>query len=318
MRDSVGTASPSHHIHRCGVQQLCQSDFGHSNGAICLLCHIFPLPEHTALNLAGSCNLAKNKVLMPCTLIWLQIYAFSRDRALPLSSWWHRVNPHTRSPLTSIWLALLLAFLMGLPSLANATALGALFSLTATGLYCSYLIPILLRVTVARKTFAQPAEFNLGRWSVPAGIFSVCWAAFMVVIVCLPQQSTVQTANTLNYSPVMLGGVLVFAWAWWIISARHWFKGAEVDLLLLESLKDEASSGSGNSPEKSACNVNLHVKTAGAGEVRVVDKYLVTERSMPTSCGVIELDSVALDVFHMKSRSSAHRRHSEENTCGYH
>ena len=31
------------------------------------------------------------------------IYSFSRDGALPFSSLWHRINPYTRSPLTSIW-----------------------------------------------------------------------------------------------------------------------------------------------------------------------------------------------------------------------
>lgn len=192
------------------------------------------------------------------------IYAFSRDKAVPLSSWWHRVNPYTESPLTAIWLAIVLAFLMGLPSLASQTALGALFSLTATGLYCSYLIPILLRVTVARKSFSQPSEFSLGRFSVPAGVISVLWALFMVLILCLPQQSTDENANTLNYSPVMLGGVLLFAWIWWLLSARKWFRGPQV--LVMSNKLDKRSGGGPYDVENAdhegvACEMSAEVRS---------------------------------------------------------
>src|SRR4029077_6133584 len=33
------------------------------------------------------------------------IYAFSRDGAIPGSRFWHRINPRTRTPTNSIWLA---------------------------------------------------------------------------------------------------------------------------------------------------------------------------------------------------------------------
>ena len=188
---------------------------------------------------------------------------------------------------------------MALPSLANQTALGALFSLTATGLYCSYLIPILLRVTVARKTFSQPTEFNLGRWSVPAGCFSVLWATFMVVIVCLPQQSTVQTANTLNYSPIMLGGVLLFAWTWWLVSARHWFKGADVVLLA-----DSEGGSGGRGDLEVACD---------GGDGLALEAVVVSDangirgdRTTAASCGAIEMGSVP-GALPLRRRTSADR-----------
>ena len=111
----------------------------------------------------------------------------------------------------------------GIPGLTNPTVLGALFSLTATGLYSSYLIPILLRVTVSKNTF-MAAEINLGKYSIPIGIISVIWCIFMIVILCLPQAAPLSIDN-MNYSPIALGIVLLFAFLSWIISARHWFKG---------------------------------------------------------------------------------------------
>src|SRR3712207_583591 len=53
------------------------------------------------------------------------IYAFSRDGALPLSSFWHRINPRTRTPTNAIWLAAGGAFVLGLPYLWNVTAYAA-------------------------------------------------------------------------------------------------------------------------------------------------------------------------------------------------
>jgi hypothetical protein len=107
--------------------------------------------------------------------------------------------------------------------LTNPTALGALFSLTATGLYSSYLIPILLRVTVSRNTF-EPAEFSLGKYSIPFGVIAVLWAAFMIIVLCLPQDAPI-TINNMNYSPIALGIVLLGAFFSWVVSARFWFKG---------------------------------------------------------------------------------------------
>ncbi|HWM98747.1 MAG TPA: amino acid permease, partial [Streptosporangiaceae bacterium] len=49
------------------------------------------------------------------------IYAFSRDGALPASSFWHRVNPRTRTPTNAIWLAAAGALILGLPYLWNST-----------------------------------------------------------------------------------------------------------------------------------------------------------------------------------------------------
>lgn len=123
----------------------------------------------------------------------------------------------------SHFLACLLSLVIGIPGLTNPTALGALFSLTATGLYSSYLIPILLRVTVSRNTF-EPAEFNLGKYSKPFGVITVLWATFMIVVLCLPQDAPI-TINNMNYSPIALGIVILGAFSSWVLSARFWFKG---------------------------------------------------------------------------------------------
>lgn len=90
------------------------------------------------------------------------IYSFSRDDALPYSSIWYHIDATVGSPVRAIWLSIFCAWLLGMPGLGSDAVLEALFSLTATGLYASYIIPILLRVTISRTEF-QPREFNLGK-----------------------------------------------------------------------------------------------------------------------------------------------------------
>lgn len=152
---------------------------------------------------------------LPCTFLYHPIATYSNTFEVP--------SPLCCANLPLFKLIFLFSRNLGIPGLTNPTVLGALFSLTATGLYSSYLIPILLRVTVSRESF-QPAEFNLGKYSIPMGWISVLWCLFMIIVLCLPQDTPI-TQNNMNYSPIALGFVLVGAWFSWMVSARNWFKG---------------------------------------------------------------------------------------------
>ena len=86
------------------------------------------------------------------------IYAFSRDGALPGSSFWHKVNKRTRTPTNAIWLAAVFAFVLGLPYLWNATAYAAVTSIAVIGLYIAYVLP---HVPAAAP---GPRDFRRGPW----------------------------------------------------------------------------------------------------------------------------------------------------------
>jgi len=150
------------------------------------------------------------------------IYSFSRDGALPMSKTWYHISPEFGGPVRAIWLSLLIAFLLGVPGLINSAVLPALFSLTATGLYVSYIIPVVLRITIARKSFVQ-AEFNLGSWSVVVGAVGAMWGLFMTIVLCLPEEYPI-TVENLNYSPICLGAILLYAQVSWNLSAYKWYR----------------------------------------------------------------------------------------------
>ena len=153
------------------------------------------------------------------------IYAFSRDGALPGSSIWHRVNKRTRTPTNAIWLAAGGAFILGLPYLWNYAAYAAVTSIAVIGLYIAYVTPTFLRL---RKGEAfQRGPWHLGRWSYVVGWIAVAWVVIIFFLFMLPQVGPI-TFTTFNYTVIAVLAVIGFAGIYWLVSARHWFKGPKV------------------------------------------------------------------------------------------
>ncbi len=153
------------------------------------------------------------------------IYAFSRDGAIPGSSFWHRINHRTRTPTNSIWLAAVGAFILGLPYLYSAVAYAAVTSIAVIGLYVAYVAPVFLRLRAGKRF--EPGPWTLGRWSKPVGILATLWVIFIFVLFMLPQFQPIDI-NTFNYTPVVFAVVLGGAAIWYFASARKWFKGPKV------------------------------------------------------------------------------------------
>lgn len=153
------------------------------------------------------------------------IYAFARDGAIPGSSFWHRINPKTRTPTNSIWLAAVGAFILGVPYLFNAVAYFAVTSIAVIGLYIAYVTPVFLRLRAGDSFRAGP--WQLGRWSRPIGTVATIWVVLIAILFMLPQVVPVRT-DTFNYAPVAVGVVILFAGGWWLLSAKNWFKGPKV------------------------------------------------------------------------------------------
>jgi len=153
------------------------------------------------------------------------IYAFSRDGAIPGSHLWKRINPRTRTPTNSVWLATGAAFVLGLPYLWSATAYAAVTSIAVIGLYIAYVTPVYLKLRAGDRF--QPGVWNLGRWSKPLGWIAVSWVCFIVILFVLPTVSPV-TFKSFNYSIVAVAVVLFGAGGWYVLSAHKWFKGPKV------------------------------------------------------------------------------------------
>ncbi|KAJ1255891.1 hypothetical protein BS78_K140800 [Paspalum vaginatum] len=182
--------------------------FGSGSGGIVCLAAMA-----VAIFLCGTASVASNSRMG---------YAFSRDGAMPLSRAWHRVNKQD-VPFNVVWLSVSVAFVIALPSLGSQVAFQAMVSITTLGTYIAYALPILCRVTAARRSFV-PGPFHLGRYGVAVGWVAVLWVALVTVIFSLPVAYPVAEAN-FNYTPVAVGGVLLLSLAAWVLHARFWFRG---------------------------------------------------------------------------------------------
>ncbi len=158
------------------------------------------------------------------------IYAFSRDGAIPGSRLWHQINPKTRTPTNSIWLAMVGAIALGLPSLWRnpagvPVAFFAIVSIAVIGLYVSYVIPVYLRLKLGESF--QRGPWHLGKWSYIVGWIAVIWVGIIAVLFLLPQFAPVDKYN-FNYAPVAFALVIGAVTVWWLASAKEWFTGPKV------------------------------------------------------------------------------------------
>ncbi|KZV65289.1 amino acid transporter [Peniophora sp. CONT] len=154
-----------------------------------------------------------------------QIYAFSRDGALPLSSVLRRVNPTTRTPIYAVWFAAFISALLGLLAFAGSNAIGAIFSLVIAGQYTAYSIPICARF-LGQNSF-KPGPFTLGRAGGPVATGAVLFMIFIMIVFFFPATPDPMPA-TMNYTVVVWGGTLALAAAYFYFpkyGGRHWFKG---------------------------------------------------------------------------------------------
>lgn len=150
-----------------------------------------------------------------------QIFAFSRDGAMPGSQWWHSVSLRTRTPVKAVWLAATCALVLIIPGWWSLTAFTAIVSVNVVGLYLAYGVPIFLRL---RLDDFEPGPWNLGRYGKPVAAIAVVWIALSSVLFMLPQVSPI-TADSFNYAPIALGAVLLIATVWWFATARRRFQG---------------------------------------------------------------------------------------------
>ncbi|KAK1215358.1 hypothetical protein PQX77_022042 [Marasmius sp. AFHP31] len=154
-----------------------------------------------------------------------QTFAFSRDRALPFSSWLYRMNSYTETPVNTVIFDAVGALLMGLLAFAGDNAITAVFTIGITALYVAYAIPMVARF-IGKNDF-KPGPFSLGVFSLPVAVIAVVFMLVLGIVFLFP--TTPQTsAADMNYSVVVFGGVMVLSVLWYYFpkyGGVHWFTG---------------------------------------------------------------------------------------------
>ncbi|KAJ1022511.1 hypothetical protein NDA16_003500 [Ustilago loliicola] len=162
-----------------------------------------------------------------------QIFAFSRDGALPFSNWVYRINSYTLTPVNSAWWSSARSAIYCLLGLINSVAIGAVFSLSVIGTSIAYVIPILARLMAPDERFT-PGVWYLGNfWSKTVAWISAVWLIFISIIVCLPSYVPVTAAADMNYACVVTAATFFFSTGWYYFpkyGGVHWFSGPKSNI----------------------------------------------------------------------------------------
>jgi amino acid transporter len=163
------------------------------------------------------------------------MYAFSRDRAVPGHQLWSKVASN-RAPRNATLAMATLAAIVTLPALyGNAArvpvAFYALASVTVVGLYIAYIIPVFLRWRMGDSF--TPGPWTLGskyKWMCPVAVIEVvvvCIIAFLPTAPGgIPGNADFAWNNGLiNYCPLIVGAVALYAFLSWQLWAKNWFTG---------------------------------------------------------------------------------------------
>jgi amino acid transporter len=184
-------------------------------------------------------------------------FAFSRDRAIPGSGLWSKVNPRTKVPANAVMLVAVVAMLITLPALVEVnigteedpfivpTAFYAVVSVAVIGLYLAFLIPIWLRWRMGDDFV--PGSWTNGKkykWMNLIAVAEIAIICVYFVLPFVPGGNPFGEADFswkfVNYAPILTLGSLAILWVWWQLSAKNWFTGPvhTIDPVVVEAFDD--------------------------------------------------------------------------------
>ncbi|KAL7622854.1 polyamine transporter tpo5 [Parahypoxylon ruwenzoriense] len=167
------------------------------------------------------------------------LWSFSRDRGLPFDRYLVKLTRNSL-PVNAILTTLAITVLLSLIVLGSAIALNALLSLAIAALFSSYLLVCSLllwrRTTGAFQPHYAASDVitsgNLawGPWKLPEPLGIVnnvvaCLYSILLLFWSFWPQTTPTTPENANWSVLVWGAVVIFSIVWYVVRARHYFKG---------------------------------------------------------------------------------------------
>ena len=143
-------------------------------------------------------------------------FAFSRDGAIPGSSFLSKVNPRTRIPANAVIFVAVIGVLITLPALKSIggvpIAFFAVVSVAVIGLYLAFLIPIYLRWRMG-DAFEAGAWTNGAKykWMNPIAVIEIAIISIYFILPFTPAGvpfSDEFAWSSVNYAPVLTLGTL--------------------------------------------------------------------------------------------------------------
>ena len=123
-------------------------------------------------------------------------FAISRDGVLPFSKYFRRLNKN-KIPVNAALLVCGLSIAISCAVIGSVVAFTAITATATIATNFSYLFPIVARHTIGRHTF-KPADWNLGRYSLPIGVVAGLYIMFLFIVLLLPQVYPVTSVSVIR------------------------------------------------------------------------------------------------------------------------
>ncbi len=164
------------------------------------------------------------------------LFAFSRDRAVPGHQLWSKLSAK-KVPANAVAITAVIAAIITLPALVEVDINGApvpvaffaVVSIGVVGLYLCFAVPIYYRWK-AGDAFPV-GKWNLRghhKWMAPVALAEIVItsiiAMFPTSIGGAPWDASFEW-KFVNYTPLLVGGVLILLFIYWHVSVKHWFTG---------------------------------------------------------------------------------------------
>ncbi|KAF7194035.1 putative amino-acid permease C15C4.04c [Pseudocercospora fuligena] len=184
---------------------------GSPGGAVGLTCIQIVLIMFSAINYMASCS--------------RQVWAFARDHGLPFHSWIAKVDRNTNCPTRAVIVVYVFGVLICLISLGSSIGFNAITSVQLLGMIGTYMLSI--GCLVWRRLFGKPlprGAWSLGRFGMAINVLALVYGAFLIVFIPFPVTTPV-SPSTLNWSPVIFGGIVLIALVYYLIRGRKVYDG---------------------------------------------------------------------------------------------
>ncbi|KAH7143724.1 putative GABA permease [Dactylonectria macrodidyma] len=141
------------------------------------------------------------------------LWSLARDGALP--EFLGRLHPRWNVPINANLVLVPPSLIIYMIYIWNTTAFYGIMAGVLVAFQLSYLIPVGLDLFYARQHLGLVrGAFNMGRWGRTINTASFLFACYMIIFMSFPVYYPVTAAN-MNYSPLIIGSVIIFSSLGW-------------------------------------------------------------------------------------------------------
>lgn len=158
-----------------------------------------------------------------------QVFAFARDKGLPYHEFLSRVN-RKGVPANAVYVTLAYTCILALIIIGSTTAFNIILSVSATGLFTSYIVVI--ATVLARKLRIEP--FPASRFKIPrtigivVNIIALCFLSVAFLFLFFPAAPAPDAAS-MNWGVLIYGVAVLFSVFYYCVRGRH-----QYDVSILE------------------------------------------------------------------------------------